>query len=202
MTEDETGKSETDRPEKNIIQEVRPMEIFNLFDRDRLTDLDRTVFDSARAYAEQTDPSYVGIKSSANWTIRVFGAKMHSQYFVFSGYQGGIHFASLRKVGARDYLELARDEEYLELVSQAKRELASGFKDHRYAHVNIPLGWVDARHMNQGLYEEARQFEIEPPCLVMSGYAQPDEIRHVVEELVASNRRLDDLVGRRARGED
>ena len=175
-----------------VIEEVKSETFFGLIDADRLKPIDKLVLEAARTYANVTEPSYMGVKTSDTWTIRVFGAQQNKLYFAFAGYHDqGINFGILSTLFGSDLLQVARDKEYLELIEKAEA--------HPQVTVRIPTTWTLARHNNQGLYDEARQFEISPPCLLLTGYCKPQEIMDVVGHLSSSYNAFKELSLERAR---
>lgn len=164
--------------------ETRRLDLFDIIDVGKLNTLDKAVYDAAKTYASRLDAHITGMKISGALTLRVFGSDRRS-YFAFSGYQGGIYFGVLVRTPHHDMLKLATDKDYLTLVAGAAK--------HSSVMASIPLDWVSARHGNQGLYNEAKQFEIEPPCLALSGYCIPEEITDIVDHLAECHRILEEF---------
>lgn len=90
----------------------------------------------------------------------------------------------LSRLWDKDLLNVGRDRELMAIIEEAEK---SGVT------VSLPLEWVDARHGNMGLYDEAAQFEVKPPCFRIKKYGKAEELVKNVEIGLGVERKIFEL---------
>ena len=167
---------------------IKPQVLLDIIDRERLDDLDKTVYDGTRKFIELCKPRHLSIATSDNYQLRFMG-DFDGGYFSFMGQQGVVIADYLRPL-PNELLNVANDLELMKIINEAKESSLR---------VSIPMTWTDARQMNHGLYNGAAQFEIKPPCLLVGANCKPEGFIQVVENLAEIYHQLNDLHVKRAR---
>lgn len=163
--------------------EIKPSVLLDIIDRERLDDLDKVVYDGTVRFSELCEISSLSAATSDNYQLKYMGTIFMGGFFAFMGQQGTI-MADLLKPLPSELLSIVEDKEYMDIVEQAKK---SGL------YTTIPTDWVNARQMNNGLYDAAAQYNIKPPCLRIGKYCKPEEFMKTVEKLVKVHYQLYNL---------
>jgi hypothetical protein len=170
---------------------LKPAALLDRINKDGLGEFDRAVYEGTKRLVELCDPGSLFLGTSASYRLTAHG-ELSRGYFSFTSHQDTIISDVLVPV-ERDLLLVARDAKLMEVVEEAIRK---GFE------AAIPTEWTACRQVNQGLYESAAQFDIEPPCLNIGNHCkEPGKFVRVAEDLAEIVSRLDNLRVQRRRGE-
>jgi len=167
--------------------DIKPQVLLELIDRERLDNLDKEVYDGTIRFIELCKPSHLSAATSDNYQLKYRGRLFSGSYFSFMGQQDIIMADLLRPV-PDDLLSVAEDKELMVILEEARK---CGFR------TSIPTTWTGARQMNNGLYEEAAQFNIKPPCLRIGTNCEPEGFIQVVENLAGIENKCYNLSVRR-----
>ena len=144
---------------------LKPLALLDLIDRGKLDDVSLAVYDGTRKFIGTHEAKNLNLTTTGTYHLKCTGVLSEGGYFSFMGYHNAVFADYLRPLPS-ELLETARDDELMKIISDAERD---GFQ------VGMPMAWIGARQMNEGLYEGAAQFEITPPCLRIGTSSKPDE---------------------------
>ncbi|MEK6927352.1 MAG: hypothetical protein AABX11_02875 [Nanoarchaeota archaeon] len=172
------------------MRNITPQKFLALIDREKLDSLDQEVYDGTKRFTKLCKPLLLSAATSDNYQLKLRGKLLSGgSYFSFVGNQG-IIIADILNPLPDELLGVAKDSKLMKIIDNAHR---SGFR------TSIPLSWHNSRQMNAGLYDEAAQFDIKPPCLRVGFNCNPGEFLKRVEELATIENKIYSLYVQRAR---
>lgn len=139
------------------------------------------MYDGARRLVEKTDITLLAIATSLNYELKVMASAIPRSYFCFTHHQGTTLTDYLHPIG-QDLLIVTQDEEFCAIIDEAKQ---LGFE------TLIPADWASARQMNEGLYDGAAQFDIQPPCLKIGKQGDRESFIGILDNLIEFHERLE-----------
>jgi len=156
-----------------FVTEIKPIDLLNLIRKEELDELNRVVYNGTRRYVELVEPRLLTVGLSGDYNLKFTGAGSGESYFSFVGVKGRV-LADILIGLPNEMLRVTGDETFMGHVREAEQN--------PLIMASIPLDWIGARQMNQGLYEGAAQFDVKPPCLRLGAACSPKEMVGVIED--------------------
>tara|TARA_Y100000310_G_C20567608_1_gene756338 strand:- start:166 stop:681 length:516 start_codon:yes stop_codon:yes gene_type:complete len=160
---------------------IEPLVLMDLINRDGLDVLDQVVYDCTKKFVELTNPTLLNAVTSHQYQLKFVGKMVGQHYFSFVGAQGKVLADYLSQL-PNNLLWVAKDSTFMGHIEEAEKN--------PLIQAVIPMSWIYARQMNQGLYDEAAQFDIRPPCLRLMSVCDPEKMGEVIEELASTHNKI------------